>query len=113
MILDRIRAYKLKEVAESKGLVSIESLKERCKDAPEAVESGTVLKKENRIKFIAEVKKASPSKGVIREDFDPISIAQSYERSGATCLSVLTDVHFFQGSDQYMVGEDSVIVRDF
>ena len=102
MILDRIRAYKLKEVAESKGLVSIESLKERCKDIPEAVKSGTVLKKDHRIKFIAEVKKASPSAGIIREDFNYVNIAKEYEAGGASAISVLTDKEFFKGDIKYL-----------
>ena len=102
MILDEICAYKLKEVAENKRLVSIESLKERCGDVPEAVKSGLVLKKDNRIKFIAEVKKASPSAGIIREDFNYINIAKEYEAGGASAISVLTDKEFFKGELKYL-----------
>ena len=102
MILDEIHAYKLKEVAENKELVSIESLKERCRDVPEAIKSGTVLKRENRIKFIAEVKKASPSAGIIREDFNYIDIAKEYESGGASAISVLTDKEFFKGDIKYL-----------
>ncbi|GAX62175.1 indole-3-glycerol phosphate synthase [Candidatus Scalindua japonica] len=102
MILDKIRAYKLTEVAESKKLVSIDSLKERCINVPEAVKSGTALKKENRIKFIAEVKKASPSAGIIREDFNYITIAKEYEAGGASAISVLTDKEFFKGDIKYL-----------
>ncbi len=102
MILDKICAYKRKEVAESKRLVSIESLKERCKDVPEAVRSDAVLKRDNRIKFIAEVKKASPSAGIIREDFNYINIAREYEAGGASAISVLTDKEFFKGDIKYL-----------
>ena len=102
MILDKIHAYKLKEVAENKELVSIESLKERCKDVQGAIKSGMVLKRENRIKFIAEVKKASPSAGIIRDDFNYIDIAKEYEVGGASAISVLTDKEFFKGDLKYL-----------
>ncbi len=102
MILDKIHAYKLNEVAENKRLVSIESLKERCKDVPEAVKSGTILKRDNRIKFIAEVKKASPSAGIIRENFNYVDIAKEYEVGGASAISVLTDKEFFKGDLKYL-----------
>ena len=104
-ILDTILARKQEEVAERRERVSLFELKARIASAPPV--RGFAAAVEAKIAaglpaVIAEVKKASPSKGVIRADFDPAAIARSYEVGGAACLSVLTDVDFFQGSDAYL-----------
>lgn len=104
-ILENIIARKHAEVAERSARVSMAELERaaRTADAPRGFAKAMlerVARKEAAI--IAEIKKASPSKGVIREDFDPAAIAVSYANGGATCLSVLTDVDFFQGSDAYL-----------
>jgi len=70
--------------------------------APRDVKKALRSTEEDRYRIIAEVKKASPSKGVIREDFDPLSIAQSYEQGGANALSILTEPHYFQGNIEYI-----------
>ena len=104
-ILDTILARKAVEIEERAARVALPELVARCADLPDP--RGFVDAIEARIAagqaaVIAEVKKASPSKGVIRADFDPAAIAASYERGGATCLSVLTDIDFFQGADAYL-----------
>ena len=104
-ILDKILARKREEVAALSANNSLASLEARISEQTPtrgfaAALQARVAKEEPAV--IAEVKKASPSKGVIREDFVPAQIAQSYQRGGAACLSVLTDVDFFQGSDQYL-----------
>ena len=101
-VLKRILARKQEEVAERRERVSLFELKTRAATAPpvrgfaDAIEAKIAA---GQPAVIAEVKKASPSKGVIRADFDPAAIARSYEAGGAACLSVLTDIDFFQGSD--------------
>jgi indole-3-glycerol phosphate synthase len=104
-ILDRILARKVEELAERSARLPLVDLVARSADLPDT--RGFAAAIESRIEsglpaVIAEIKKASPSKGVIREDFDPASIARSYEQGGATCLSVLTDADFFQGSEAYL-----------
>lgn len=104
-ILNTILARKAEEVAARRAAVPLAELQARLADAPplrgfaralhESIANGEPA-------VIAEVKKASPSKGVIRPDFRPAEIAMSYEMGGASCLSVLTDVDFFQGSDTYL-----------
>ncbi len=72
--------------------------------APRDIKPYLTATKENPYRIIAEVKKASPSKGVIREDFDPLMIAQEYEKGGASAISVLTEPHYFQGNIEYLTG---------
>ncbi len=104
-ILNTIIARKHEEVAARRSVISQAELRARAADAPACRGFARALRQ--RVEgggagVIAEIKKASPSKGVIRADFHPDEIARSYERGGAACLSVLTDVDFFQGSDAYL-----------
>jgi indole-3-glycerol phosphate synthase len=101
-ILQTILARKREEIAERKARVPLAELRARLAAAPTARGFAAALRsrtKAGQAAVIAEIKKASPSKGLIRADFDSAAIARSYAAGGATCLSVLTDVDFFQGSD--------------
>jgi len=104
-ILKKIVARKHEEIAERRARVSQTELAERLSaaDAPRGFVAAMQAKIDAGLPaVIAEIKKASPSKGVLREDFRPAEIARSYARGGAACLSVLTDIDFFQGSDAYL-----------
>lgn len=104
-VLKKIVARKWEEVAERKPTVSEAQLLEQAKqaDAPRGfIKSLQRSLQQGRSAVIAEAKKASPSKGIIREHFDPAAIARSYEQGGASCLSVLTDRDFFQGHEDYL-----------
>lgn len=104
-VLEKIVARKFEEVAARRAQVSLAEVEAaaRSADAPRGF-ARALLEQAARKQpaVIAEIKKASPSKGVLRADFVPADIARSYEAGGATCLSVLTDIDFFQGADQYL-----------
>lgn len=104
-VLENILARKVQEVAERSARVSLAELENLAKaaDAPRGFAKALIDQaKTKQPAVIAEIKKASPSKGVIRENFVPADIAKSYEKGGATCLSVLTDIDYFQGADAYL-----------
>lgn len=104
MILDKILAEKKIEVAERSSAMPLRELRSRISDAPPVLDFARRLVRNSAgiPAVIAEVKKASPSKGVIRPDFDPEAIARAYEAAGASAISVLTDEKFFQGSLAYL-----------
>ena len=101
-ILDRIISRKREEILQSKQQVSHQQIKEQLSSAPPVRDFLFELKSAVEIGLIAEVKKASPSAGLIRDDFDPVAIAREYQNSGANCISCLTDEHFFQGHLEYL-----------
>jgi indole-3-glycerol phosphate synthase len=104
-VLRRILQRKAEEVAERSLRLPLRELAARAADAPPVRGFAAAIEAKiaaGQSAVIAEVKKASPSKGVIRADFDPAAIARSYEAGGAACLSVLTDVDYFQGADDYL-----------
>jgi len=109
MILDEIVANKKNELVETKRRIPFPDIKTRAGERDQTRGFVKALSQGSGISLIAEVKKASPSKGVIREDFDPKKIAQIYEESGAACLSVLTESKFFQGRLEYLADIRSVV----
>ena len=105
-ILEKILQVKRREVAAARERVPMAAVEKQARAAPPTRDFAGALRANidaGRPAVIAEIKRASPSKGLLRSDFDPVAIAKSYESAGAACMSVLTDTEFFQGSPEHLV----------
>lgn len=108
-VLNKICADKRDHVAAQKAKTPLAALKAKIADLPpQLTRFNAAIQNCPHTAIIAEVKKASPSKGILREDFDPANIARIYQENGATCISVLTDTPYFQGQDSYLKTVKSV-----
>lgn len=117
-ILDKIVDRKRQEIDQHRSAISEAELERKLADAPPIRDFHAALTKPGRMRILAEVKKASPSVGIIREDFDPVTIARTYADNGADAISVLTDEPFFQGKLEYLtavraVTDVPVLRKDF
>lgn len=104
-ILQKIVATKHQEIAQARTQISLDELKQKVSSAPIVRGFANALQKitQDNVGIISEIKRASPSKGIICQDFDPITTAKGYELAGATCLSVLTDRQYFLGHDDHLI----------